>query len=165
MTRRGEANPFRRTAEQILEANQAYKTYQSQLFQVDKAIEVLTRRTDKLSESQQDAADTAENSLARAFKSLGDAASGTDAQIATALQQFENAVGSENEAVRDLALDIGDQLVAIAESTTESQTRSAYKRVESYARDNSLIIAEDENLKALLLAAEDAFQQQSCLMS
>ena len=131
-----------------------------QLFQVDKAIEVLTRRTDKLSESQQDAADTAENSLARAFKSLGDAAAGTDAQIATALQQFESASGSGNEAVRDLALDIGNELVAIAESTTESQIRSAYKRVESYARDNSLIIAEDENLKALLLAAENAFQQQ-----
>ena len=156
----GGSRLFEENVQQTLAANEAYKTYQDQLFQVDKAIEVLTRRTDKLSESQQDAADTAENSLARAFKSLGDAASGTDTQIATALQQFENASGSANEAVRDLALDIGNELVAIAESTTESQIRSAYKRVESYARDNSLIIAEDENLKALLLAAEDAFQQR-----
>ena len=146
-----------RQTDAILEQNDAYKTYQSQLFQVDKAIEVLTRRTDKLSESQQDAADTAENSLARAFKSLTDAATGTDAQIAEALQRFENVTAGADPQITDLARDIGSQLVSIAESTTVAQIESSKKRVDALARDNSLIIADSEQLQALLLAGEEAF--------
>ena len=49
-----------------------------------------------------------------------------------------------------------------SEATTSAQVTicQAHDRVEAYARDNSLIIAEDENLKALLLAAEEAFQSR-----
>ena len=158
--RRGEPNPLRRTAEQVLGASSAYETYQNQLFQTNKAIEVLTRRTNNLGEAQETLATTAEDTLSRAFQSLTDSASGTDAAIAEALQQFENAnVGSDDQAT-DLARDIGSQLVSIAEATTSAQVRQAYARVEAYARDNSLIVAEDENLKALLLATEEAFQSR-----
>ena len=158
--RRGEPNPHRRTAEQILEASSAYETYQNQLFQTNKAIEVLTRRTNSLGEAQEVVATTAEDKLSSAFQSLTDAASGTDTAVAEALQQFENAnVGSDDQAT-DLARDIGSQLVSIAEATTSAQVRQAHARVEAYARDNSLIVAEDERLKALLLAAESAFQSR-----
>ena len=158
--RRGEANPLRRTAEQILEASSAYETYQNQLFQTNKAIEILTRRTNKLGEAQEVVATTVEDKLSRSFQSLTDAASGTDTAIAEALQQFENAnVGTDDQAT-DLARDIGSQLVSIAEATTAAQVRQAHARVEAYARDNSLIVAEDERLKGLLLATEEAFQSR-----
>ena len=120
----------------------------------------MTRRTNKLGEAQEVVATTVEDKLSRSFQSLTDAASGTDTAIAEALQQFENAnVGTDDQAT-DLALDIGSQLVSIAEATTAAQVRQAHARVEAYARDNSLIVAEDERLKALLLATEEAFQSR-----
>ena len=70
--RRGEPNPLRRSAQQILEANSAYETYQNQLFQTNKAIEVLTRRTNSLGEAQEAVATTAEDKLSGAFQSLTD---------------------------------------------------------------------------------------------
>ena len=155
--RRGEPNPFRRTAEQILETNQAYKTYQDQLFQVDKTIEVLTRRQDNLSESAEKAAKTVVDTVSQAFQSLTAVASGTDAQIAEALQRFETATENADEQVRDLALDIGNQLVAIAEATSVAQIDASKRRVDALARDNSLILEGSKQLQALLLAGEEAF--------
>ena len=68
LLRRGEPNPLRRTREQILAASDAYKTYQSQLFQVDKAIEVLTRRNNKLGDAATDAADAQVDSVSRLLR-------------------------------------------------------------------------------------------------
>ena len=153
--RRGEPNPFRKTAGQILEASESYEIYQSQLFQTNEAIEVLTRRTNELGEAQEAVAATAKDRLAGAFQSLTDAASGTDAEIAEALQRLENAGGDDR--VTDLALDIGDQLIAIAEATSVKQVEASKKRVDALARDKSLIIADNKELQALLLASEEAF--------
>ena len=156
--RRGEPNPYRQTAEQILGASSAYETYQNQLFQTNKAIEVLTRRTNSLGEAQEAVATTAGDTVTRAFQSLTDAASGTDAQIAEALQQFENAnVGSDDQATADLAIDIGSQLVSIAEATSVAQIDASKRRVDALARDNSLILEDSKQLQALLLAGEEAF--------
>lgn len=153
----GGSRLFEDNVQQALEANDAYQTYQDQLFQVNKTIEVLTRRTDELTESQQDNADTVANTLATAYRDLTAAASGTDAEIAEALQRFENITASEEDSqVVDLARDIGSELVGIAESTSASQIAANKKRVDALARDNSLIIADNERLQALLTSTGKA---------
>ena len=155
--RRGEPNPLRQSTEDILEASAAYQSYQDQLFQVDKTIEILTRRTDRLGDAQENAVDIAENKLARAFNNLTEAASGTDAQIAEALQRFENAATNEEDTeVVDLARDIGSELVGIAESTSAGEIAAGKKKVDALARDNSLIIADNERLQALLASTQAA---------
>ena len=100
------------------------------------------------------------DSLSGAFNGLIASASGADAEVAEALQRLEDATEGTESRSTDLARDIGSQLVSIAEATTSAQVRQAHTRVAAYARDNSLVIAEDEQLKTLLLAAEGAFQSK-----
>ena len=95
---------------------------------------------------------------------LTSASTGSVQAIATALQQLDNFGGGRDgnlnntdKSVRDLALDLGDQLIAIAESTSVKQAEANKKRVDALARDNSLILEDSQQLQALLLAIEEAF--------
>ena len=95
-----------------------------------------------------------------AFQGLADAASGTSAEIANALQTLESITEGANDRVRDLALDLGVQLIGIAEATTSGQVDAVGRRTEALARDNSQIIAEEERLQSSLQAVRDRVQSR-----
>ena len=107
---------------------------------------------------------TPSDTLDQQIDALAQSATEGSTAIARALQSLQNidtrtapeGLGRE----RDAALDIGDQLVAIAEATTVRQLDAAKRRVAGLARDNSLIVENETGLQNLLLAAESQFRER-----
>ena len=130
-------------------------------------VEQLSRALGQLDTDAQQTASRTQASLENLIDNLGASATSSTQAIAIALQHLDDFGGGrdtnlndENRRARDLALDLGDQLIAIAESTSVKQIESNKKRVDTLARDNSLIIDDNEQLQSLLLAAEEAFTAQ-----
>ena len=117
-----------------------------------------------LVEGARSAVVTPSDTLDQQIDALAQSATEGSTAIARALQQIQNIDANTGEAglkrEQDIALDIGDQLVAIAEATTVKQLDAAKRRVAGLARDNSLIIENETNLQNLLLVAESQFQER-----
>ena len=104
------------------------------------------------------------DALDQQIDALAQSATEGSTAIARALQQIQNIDTDTGEAglerEKDIALDIGDELVAIAEATTVKQLDAAKKRVAGLARDRSLIIENETGLQNLLIAAETQFRDR-----
>ena len=107
---------------------------------------------------------TPSDTLDQQIDALAQSATEGGTAIARALQQIQNIDANTGETglarQQDIALDIGDQLVSIAEATTVKQLDAAKRRVAGLARDNSLIIENETGLQNLLLAAESQFRER-----
>ena len=107
---------------------------------------------------------TPSDTLDQQIDALAQSATEGSTAIARALQSLQNIDANTGEAglkrEQDIALDIGDQLVAISEATTVKQLDAAKRRVTGLARDNSLIIENETGLQNLLLAAESQFRER-----
>ena len=157
-TTSGRSQAFEAEIQSILGVNEAYQTYESQLFQVSKAIEVLTKKQKELSEAAETAASTQVDAAATAFANLRAVSTGTDAQIAEALQKFENVMSGEDASVRDLGLDIGAQLVGVSRSDNVRELKSRHEAIHDLLISNSLLIKDSEELSALAASANAAVQ-------
>ena len=117
-----------------------------------------------LVEGARSAVVTPSDTLDQQIDALAQSATEGSTAIARALQQIQNIDANTGEAglkrEQDIALDIGDQLVGIAEATTVKQLDAAKKRVAGLARDNSLIVENETGLQNLLLAAESQFRDR-----
>ena len=117
-----------------------------------------------LVENARSTVSTPSDTLGQQIDALAQSATKGSTEIARALQSIQNIDANTGEAglkrEQDIALDIGDQLVAIAEATTVKQLDAAKKRVAGLARDNSLIIENEIGLQNLLIAAETQFRDR-----
>ena len=124
------------------------------------------------------AGDAAEETGQKVAKTLEDyvtgvadvAANGTQA-VAVALQELDNftiggggrgpdPAAEEARRVRDIALDLGDELIRIDEATSLSQINASAQRVAALARDNSLIVEGEASLQALIAATTQQIEEQ-----
>ena len=117
-----------------------------------------------LVENARSTVSTPSDTLGQQIDALAQSATKGSTEIARALQSIQNIDANAGEAglkrEQDIALDIGDQLVAIAEATTVKQLDAAKKRLAGLARDNSLIIENEIGLQNLLIAAETQFRDR-----
>ena len=117
-----------------------------------------------LVENARSTVSTPSDTLDQQIDALAQSATKGSTEIARALQSIQNIDANAGEAglkrEQDIALDIGDQLVAIAEATTVKQLDAARKRVAGLARDNSLVIENEKGLQNLLIAAETQFRDR-----
>ena len=142
-------------------------------------LESAEQRFGDTSDAADEASEKVTESVSTHITSLTQVADQGASAIARTLQELDNfeigggggqgGPGDDEQAQQrqlDLAYDIGNELIRITEATTVAQVNASQKRVEAYARDNSLIVEGEQTLQALITAVyEQASARRSQLFA